>query len=56
MEPSVKQAVDWIAERLREEPNASRSTLIDEACQRFGLSPLHAEFLFRQFARSTEAA
>jgi len=50
----VKKAVDWIAEQIRQNPAADRSRLIDEASQRFGLSPLQAESLYRQFLRREE--
>jgi hypothetical protein len=48
LEVNVKKAVDWIAAQLRENPGADRSALVDQASQRFGLSPLQAEFLYRQ--------
>jgi len=42
LEVNVKKAVDWIAAQLRENPGADRSALVDQASQRFGLSPLQA--------------
>ena len=54
LETGVKKAVDWIAERLRENAAADRLALIDEASQRFGLSPLQTDFLYSQFSRRTE--
>jgi len=48
-DPGVRQAVNWIAERMRENADANRLALIDEASQRFGLSPLQTDFLYRQF-------
>lgn len=51
LEADVKKAVDWIAEQIRDAPDANRAALIDQASQRFGLSPLQAEFLYRQFLR-----
>lgn len=48
-DPGVRQAVNWIAERMRENADANRLALIDEASQRFGLSPLQIDFLYRQF-------
>lgn len=53
LESGMKKAVDWIAERLRENADASRLALIDEAGQRFGLSPLQTDFLYRQFLSPT---
>ncbi len=49
LEADVKKAVNWITEEIREHPDSDRATLIDQASQRFGLSPLQAEFLYRQF-------
>jgi hypothetical protein len=53
-DPGVRQAVHWIAERLRERPDADRLALIDEAGRRFGLSPLQTDFLYRQFLQTAE--
>jgi len=49
-EGPVKQAVDWIEERLREEPTADRVKLVDDASRRFDLTPLDADFLLRHLA------
>lgn len=49
-EPPIKQAIAWIDERLRDEPAANRVKLVDEASQRFDLTPLDADFLFRHIA------
>lgn len=45
---TVKKAIEWVSERLKEDPGASRAKLVDEAGKLFDLSPLQAEFLFRQ--------
>lgn len=47
-EPNVKRALQWVLERLAEDPTARRAQLIDEAARRFDLSPLQQEFLYRQ--------
>jgi hypothetical protein len=47
-EPNVKRALDWILERLADEPDAKRGPLIDEASRQFDLTPLEADFLYRQ--------
>jgi hypothetical protein len=47
-EPHVKRALDWILERLADEPDAKRGVLIDEASRQFDLTPLEADFLHRQ--------
>jgi len=50
-ESPVKQAVAWIDEQLREHPETDRVRLIEEASQRFDLSPLQADFLVRHLAQ-----
>jgi hypothetical protein len=49
LEVGLRKAAEWISDQLRVNPAANRSVLIDQASQRFALSPLQAEFLFRQF-------
>ncbi len=49
-EAPIKQAVKWIDDQLRDNPAADRLKLIDEASQRFDLTPLDADFLLRQLA------
>ena len=51
-ESSVKSAIKWIDEQLRDRPGADRVTLLDEAARRFDLSPLEEDFLLRHFAGS----
>lgn len=46
-EPSVRKALKWVNEQLEENPKADRARLIDEACRRFDLTPLDADFLYR---------
>jgi hypothetical protein len=48
-QPNVKRALDWILARLADDPTAKRSALIDEASREFDLTPLEADFLYRQF-------
>jgi len=50
-EAPVKQAVAWIDEQLREHPGADRVKLLDQASQRFDLSPLDEDFLVRHLAQ-----
>jgi len=52
-EAPVKQAVRWISEERDGGTKKTTATLIDEACQRFNLSPLDAEFLYRNFSKDT---
>jgi hypothetical protein len=51
-EPNVKRALDWILDRLTDEPDAKRSALIDEASRQFDLTPLEADFLYRQLTET----
>jgi hypothetical protein len=55
-EAPIKQAVAWIDDRLRAEPGADRLRLVDEAAQRFDLSPLDTEFLTRHLAARRASA
>jgi hypothetical protein len=50
----VKRAIEWISDRLREQPDAKRVLLIDEASRRFDLSPRDEEFLY-EFYRDRRA-
>jgi hypothetical protein len=51
-EPHVKRALDWILDHLRDDPQAKRSALIDEASRQFDLTPLEADFLYRQLTET----
>lgn len=42
---ALRNAVKWISDRRREEPEANLLRLIDEASLRFDLSPQEATFL-----------
>jgi hypothetical protein len=46
---TIRKAVQWVS-KLREEGNATLSTLIEEACVRFNLSPKDSDFLHRFFS------
>jgi len=48
---ALHRAVEWMSDRLKEEPNSNRGELIDQASREFGLSPLQEEFLYRQFSK-----
>jgi hypothetical protein len=52
-EAPIKQAVNWIDEQLRDNPQADRTKLIDEAGRRFDLTPLDSEFLLRHLSQRT---
>ena len=49
-EAPITQAVKWIDDQLLDRPRADRLKLVDEASQRFDLTPLDAEFLYRHLA------
>lgn len=48
---ALQRAIEWMSDRLKEEPNASRGKLIDQASREFGLTPLQEEFLYSQFSK-----
>ncbi len=48
---ALKRAIEWMSDRLKEEPDANRGELIDQASREFGLSPLQEEFLYRQLGK-----
>jgi len=52
-EPNLKRAVQWVLERLAEDPQAKRSALIDEASRQFDLTPLEADFLYAKLTEAT---
>ena len=45
MDESIKNAVKYISEILKETPEADRLKLIDDASKRFDLNPMQTEFL-----------
>jgi hypothetical protein len=51
-EPNVKRALDWILDRLRDDPGAKRGGLIDDASREFDLTPLETDFLYRQLSEA----
>ena len=54
-EAPIQQAVKWIDEQLQANPQADRTTLIDDASRRFDLTPLDADFLLRHLSRRRPA-
>lgn len=42
---AIRSALKWLSERRREDPDAPRLKLIEEAALRFDLSPVETEFL-----------
>ncbi len=45
MDDSIKDALKYISDELREKPDTDKLKLIDEASKRFDLNPLQEEFL-----------
>jgi hypothetical protein len=41
----LRKAVKWISEERKYDPEAKTSRLIEEACLKFDLSPMDAEYL-----------
>jgi len=41
----LRRALLWLGERRQEDPSVPRPKLIDEAAQRFDLSPMETDFL-----------
>jgi hypothetical protein len=41
----LRKAVKWISEARQDEPDKKLSKLIEEACMKFDLTPVEAEFL-----------
>lgn len=50
MDSALQKAVAWIATEMKANPKADRLALIDQASNRFHLSPLQAEHLYRHLA------
>ncbi len=48
---SLRRALRWLDERVRETPQADRGKLVSEAGARFDLSPVEEEFLLRSWLR-----
>jgi len=50
---SMRKAVKWVDESRQSDPGKSMAGLIHEACVKFDLSPLEAEFLQKFFKKQT---
>ncbi len=48
---SLRRALRWLDERVKEEPKLERSRLVGEAAVRFDLSPMDEEFLLTNWVR-----
>ena len=47
---SLRRALRWLDERVKEEPAVQRTKLVGEAAARFDLSPVEEEFLISNWA------
>lgn len=52
LEIGVRRAIEWISHKRQENPKESLSILVEEACRKFDLSPLQADFLYRHFVQT----
>ena len=52
-QPKLQESIQWISDQLRCS-DESRAKIIDEACFKFNLSPLDAEFLIRHFSEKVD--
>jgi hypothetical protein len=50
----LRKAVKWISDMRQTEPQASAQKLVDEACLKFNLSPIDAEYLGRWVKENDE--
>jgi hypothetical protein len=44
----LRRAVKWVSEERKYNPDKEQKALIEEACVKFDLSPLDADFLLRK--------
>lgn len=44
----LRRAVKWVSEERKYNPDKKQKALIEEACVKFDLSPLDADFLLRK--------
>ena len=47
----LRKAVKWISEERKFNPGAQTSKLVEDACLKFDLSPMDAEYLFKMFKK-----
>ena len=44
---SLRNAVKWVSEKRKAQPEINLTKIVDDACLRFDLSPKDSEFLLR---------
>jgi hypothetical protein len=50
----IRRAVKWISEMRRAEPRTDPRKLVEQACLKFNLSPVDAEYLGRWIKGETD--
>ncbi len=50
----LRRAVKWVSEERKYNPEKEQKALIEEACVKFDLSPLDADFLLRKLLELRE--
>jgi hypothetical protein len=51
---AIRKAVRWISEIRQTDPGADPDKLVEQACLKFNLSPLDAQYLSRWVKRETD--
>ena len=49
MEESMKNAIRYISDQLKDEPEYNKNKLVEEASRKYDLSPLQTEFLLNKY-------
>ncbi len=47
----LQSAIRWVSQRLEEEPQNDRGRLVNEAAERYALSPHQEEFLYHLYCQ-----
>jgi hypothetical protein len=51
LEVGLKKAIEWMSQRRQDDPSVRLAALVDEACRRYDLNPIQADFLYRHFTQ-----
>lgn len=49
MEESMTNAIKYISEQLKDDPEYNKNNLVDEVSRKYDLSPLQTEFLINKY-------
>ena len=49
MDDSIKNAMKYMSEKLKENPSCDKNKIIEEASREYDLSPLQTEFLINKY-------